>query len=722
MPIQSSMSSEEPVQETAETEAIASLPRLVVHDKVEGQSVQARQLYSRLLERIPTSERRGIDMRPVDGRRRVTRDSLLILMEKGGVSEDERRTIWAQYFGGPPTDIADCIRREIILAGGIREYARIVGLTTEGLSTVMETRLVSWEVFQKLKKEHPGLLDDSGILEVWEREYEMYLQKKYKLNVLAARAERLFAMHPHASRKEWVDKDKPPASLKALSQNNRRILLQQVRQGQPLSWKDVDKVFFGMGCSRKERLAVAQAWLQVRREGHVGGQRVAGYRVHSDGEESATANQELYPEAWLQQSDLECIVHLLAEETGEDESVFSLEEASLEEALKRVLGEKTLAPVPSNGALSTVSLQQEEADNVVADDQLEVDKVAAIETGETAEETQTDRAEADVSALPLQEKELVIVDTADAVPNAQISIGNQGAYEDEEDSAVASDAIVLVDDTNSAHTRDAEDGEEELAIILDEDSEDDTDDSERDTDDDDEEEDDEEEESLELLIFGEEPEPPEESDVPIFSEGERVWSIGESVHNFTCTSAAGYTHHEEGFTVIAQEVANRASMGFNNFANALKLLAYSYGRYPDHQATYILMAALAESRTIIDTKKLMALLIEEPRFSAFMAHYRDTDPDSPLTSFFASLMDLESCTVKEGFDDAETEVDYEERIHPQVKEIEEPKAGKRKPSPTSQITISQKGALKAQLKAEIAEELDEDNPLPEDPWEEKDTK
>jgi hypothetical protein len=155
------------------------------------------------------------------------------------------------------------------------------------------------------------------------------------------------------------------------------------------------------------------------------------------------------------------------------------------------------------------------------------------------------------------------------------------------------------------------------------------------------------------------------SEHPDFSEFTSVWHLGEYLRNFFARGSAGYGKADAAFLSIAEEVNRRAQnglLGINDAANVLKMLAYSYGRFPEHEGTQALMAALTQiiqqPPEEIAMSTLMSLMLKEPRFRAFLIYYRDVHPDSEVTCLFQSLCRLSDLTEEESFDpDTVTEED-----------------------------------------------------------------
>ena len=332
--------------DTSETNADTG--PLAAHDKAEGNSPAGRAVFREICAKLTTAQIGEMAAhRVLNESRRVTRDLMVRAMDMAAIPEPEREALWERYFGGPPTELAEIVRRNIIRHGNLREYGESVGLSHTTLGMILKERKMTNATLQALLKNDVSLGQHAEQLtEQWKADNEAVLMKTSGLNVLGARVETLFALRPNATRMQWVEKNNPPASLRHLSQNARRFLMSDIRHGRPMEWKDVDLILFGMNCTIAERLSVAQAWMRMRRLGDQGKpneRKTAGANTAPDTDEPADDTAPLdqhqvpYPEALLSKSNLEVIVHLLARFTGENVSELLSNEQLLEERLEEII-------------------------------------------------------------------------------------------------------------------------------------------------------------------------------------------------------------------------------------------------------------------------------------------------------------------------------------------------------------------------------------------------
>lgn len=618
---------------------------LVAHDEVEGKSEEGRALFRELCDEArqkgKTKELNEIHVgRVLDGQRRVTRDLLLKVMDISEVPNEQRAALWERYFGGAPTSIAEVVRRRIILAGSIRDYGKIVDLSHPSLCNILDNRAATAEsLFKILTKDGTAGFPWKGeeLTTKWRHEHEEYHMRKFSSNLLAARVETLFEMRQNASRIEWVERGNKPKSLENMSKNKIRILLSALRHGEPTDWESVDRVLFGMNNTLIERVEVAHAWLmatknppppRVRRETKEPSDDDGDDKDRKRGPKLANEpipqNEVPYPVELANRSSL-LIIQKLLDELRQDET-----QASLVMEVSTTLDEvKAIQP-----------------------------KRVKKEKQNTAQKPREKRAAAPVKKQNAPRNEVTAETEAEELVSDVI------------DEEVAEDGVT--DEVSD----EPEEITEEVTEDVEENIEEDTAPEEYPL------------EDPETMLFGQQKEAvirdeDDEEALPDFARYTSVWQLGEFLENFSGREAIGYATTEEAATIIATEIAKRTPFSINDTVNAMKVLAYCFGRFPDSEATMQLTNAIEHSVGTEGStlgKKIMALLVAERRFSMFLTYYRDQHPDSAVTKLFASLTDLSAVQPHPEFDrfeQTDRDKSYDERINPKPKaKVDEKKKAK----------------------------------------------
>lgn len=263
--------SEKP-QDPLQADVAGGFLPLHAHDKVEGRSDEGRQVFREICEKLSKKQIGKLHLHRIlkadagTEKRRVTREVLVKAMDAANIENGEREALWERYFGGPPTSISEHIRRRIIRIGGMQEYADFSRINKQTLVLVLNERLITHETLQRLLSTDHVPWEPDEVHARWRTERTEYLMRTRDLNELAARTETLFETRPFATRTEWVERNNPPASLAEFSANRRRQMLSALRHGQPTTWEEADRILFGMKCSLRERVEVAEAWLRQKKE------------------------------------------------------------------------------------------------------------------------------------------------------------------------------------------------------------------------------------------------------------------------------------------------------------------------------------------------------------------------------------------------------------------------------------------------------------------------
>lgn len=618
---------------------------LTAHDKVEGRSEQGKTAFRKLCEGLTEKQKSDMNLGRVlnpDAKevRRVTRDLIMKIFEFRNVDKETRKKFWLEYFGGPPPDIAEFVRRRIIQEGNIRDYGERMGLSHATLANILDTHMISFASLKKLRKANePFPWSKKELLKRWRGLSTAYLMadEDRGLNEMAARMETLFEMRPTASRTQWVELNNPPASLQGMSQNKRRILMSEVRHGKPVPWEEVDRILVGLNCDLEERMEVASAWIAARNEaprekvskGKVGAQATArGPKTEvstAETEKPVLQSQIEYPEHLKGKADLQIIASILAEMTGHDASDAATDEHLLKQRVDSALG------TPGQIAVMRKKRKRGSAEPaLVAPSVTNVELEVAPALQVAPSEPPTEQEPTPPAAEPTE--------TRDEPPVEEDEVDEHEAETEERDDSDAEEP----DDEDEAHRADIDESSEATSDEPDEDDDD----------------------------------VPEQ--LPDFSTVNSVWLLGEYAEHFFCEGSAGYgPNDDEAFTSIAGQIGSRAPLGINDMASALKLLVYSYGRHPDHPATGLLYDAIG--RTLLEsgfpTPELLTLLLSEPRFRQALIAYRDEAPESAVTDFFSQLAYLPGLERPVDYDPnviTDFDIDYENVIRPRPPE-EKPK-------------------------------------------------
>lgn len=606
---------------------------LTAHDKVEGRSEQGKAAFRKLCEGLTEKQKSDMNLGRVlneDAKevRRVTRDLVMKIFALKKTDKEAQKIFWREYFGGPPPDIAEFVRRRIIQEGNLRDYGKRIGLSHATLGNVLDTHMISFASLRKLRKANePFPWGKKELLKRWRNLSTAYLMadEDRGLNEMAARMETLFEMRPTASRTQWVELDNPPASLADMSQNKRRILMSDVRHGKPVPWEEVDRILVGLNCELEERMEVASAWIAARNEaprekvskGKAGAQATTrGSKEEAPGAESEKKilqSQIEYPEHLKGKADLQIIATLFTEMTGHDASDVATDEHRLKERVDSALG------TPGSIAV-TRKKRKKKSDEVV-----DVTSGAATPSSDEAPAAVPPAAAPSIPPAPNVEP---------SEPDTAPSEIEQQPVDEE------------VPDPPAPDTPTEPSLPEYVPLVLDE-----------------------------RTLFGEEDlSEDDEEQLMNFSGAPSVWTIAEYARNFLCTESAGYgPNQEEEFLELAAEVNVRAPLSINDTASALKMLLYSYGRHSDHPATSLLLDAIGKSflQEEFPVAELLTLLIKEPRFSAFLIYYRDNLPESAITDVLSQFLHLPGVDVPSDFDPnviTDRDEDYEDMIRPRPPE------------------------------------------------------
>ncbi len=323
--------------------------------KAESKSIQAYAVFAEICARLSTKQigdlmahrvlKEGPDQRP------VTRDLMVKAMDAANLDEAVRTEYWERYFGGDADSIAEHVRRRMILAGGREEYAEQTTVSVSVISGIFRNCRVTRDALETLMAHESFPWHGVTLNDRWKRENEAHFRECFGMNELGARVETLFEMHPNATRIQWVEKDNPPESLKEYSQNQRRIMMSQLRHGETTTWEDADRVLLGLGCTLKERMEVAQVWLKEnnkpRRERAVSDSAGGSEAPPSDDTDTPVDDKlDLesipflpqsgvpYPEELASKPDLEIITMLLMRFTGNAMPEDGTIEESIDNALR----------------------------------------------------------------------------------------------------------------------------------------------------------------------------------------------------------------------------------------------------------------------------------------------------------------------------------------------------------------------------------------------------
>ena len=638
---------------------------LTANDKEEGRSEQGKAAFRKLCDGLTEKQKSDMNLgRALNPEakevRRVTRDLVMKIFALKNTDKEAQKIFWREYFGGPPPDIAEFVRRRIIQEGNIRDYGERIGLSHATLGNILDTHMITYASLKKLRKANePFPWGKKELMKRWRTLSTAYRMsdEERPLNEMAARMETLFEMRPTASRTQWVDLNNPPASLKDMSQNKRRILMSDVRHGKPVPWEEVDRILVGLNCDLEERMEVASAWIAARNEaprekvskGKTDAQATArGSKEETSGaksEKKVLQSQAEYPEHLSGKADLHIIASLLTELTGHDASDVAADEHRLKERVDGALG--------TPGAIAVTRKKRKKKSEEIVD----VTSVAAAPS--------TDETPAAATSVP-------------AASNAEHPEPDTAPTETEHEPVDEEVPDPPAPDTPTEPSLPAH-----VPLVLDE-----------------------------RTLFGEE-DLSEDDDERLmsFSQSRSVWTIAEYARNFLCTESAGYgPNQEEEFTELAAEVNVRAPLGINDTANALKMLLYSYGRHSDHPATAMLLDAVGKSflQEEFPVAELLTLLIKEPRFSAFLIYYRDNMPESAITDVLSQFLHLPGVEVPSDFDPnviTDRDEDYEDVIRPRPPE--------ERPTPVDSFE-AQKAETRKKRRAELdalARELARKQPI-----------
>ncbi len=623
---------------------------LVAHDEMEGKSEEGRALFKELCDdarkKGKTKELNEIHVgRVLDGQRRVTRDLLQKVMDITEVPNEQRAALWERYFGGAPDSIAQVVRRRVILAGSIRDYGKKVDLSHPSICWILENRATTAESLFKILThgEAPAFpWKGQELMQKWRHEHEAYHMRKFDSNLLAARIETLFHMRPTASRIEWVERGNMPESLKGMSKNKIRILLSALRHGEPTSWESVDRVLFGMDCTLQERVEVAHAWLMAKKN-------PPPPRTKRETSESTNTDDEPKRHGGPKLADQPIPQKLIPYPTElADQPEFDI--------IRKLLDELRSADTDGGTLVADVSAVLEEVEAV----QVTPKPAAPEPTTPPKERLRRERKPREKRAATTAKKQKISVDEVEAEEELSNVIDDETVEEtvDEEVSDEVEETTEEVAD-DFAEVTEEETAPEEYPL-----------------------------EDAETMLFGPQKEAvirdeDDEEILPDFARYTSVWQLGEFLENFSGRETLGYATTEEAATIIAAEIAKRAPFSINDTVNAMKVLAYCFGRFPDSEATAQLTDAITRSVGVdggVPGKKIMALLVVERRFSMFLTYYRDQHPDSAVTKLFAELTDLSVVEPHPEFDRfAQTDHDksYDEKINPKPKpKIDEKKKAK----------------------------------------------
>jgi hypothetical protein len=356
--------------------------RLHAHDKVEGSSEAGRAVFAEICDRLSGKVKHKLHLHRIlkgdagSEKRRVTRDVMVKAMEAAGIENGEREKLWERYFGGPPQSIAEHVRRRIIRTGGIDEYAEFSGVNRQTLWLILEERALTHATLERLLSTDIIPWEQDDLEAQWRRERTEYLMRTRSLNELGALVEAIFETRPQATRVQWVDLDNPPASLKEFSQNQRRIMMSALRHGRITTWEEADRILFGMECTLRERVEVADAWLREQKKAPTD---------HASGPEDGEADtrdrggtapvmpldqyQEAYPEDLRGLESLEAIAKLLAQYEGASGSREQSDE----------LRDRVHTAVVRSSAVSAVQIEQAAEDDEKEYDQFNVQRGTRIQ-------------------------------------------------------------------------------------------------------------------------------------------------------------------------------------------------------------------------------------------------------------------------------------------------------------------------------------------------------